>query len=149
MLSAVRSAPPVQVRSRGAAWRVMQSMLMALAAAVLVAWLLLHADRAVWPAGPAAVLAGAIAWRALGAAPVDLVWDGAVWQAGGVTGQVDLMLDVAGFMLVRLRPVPAGPARWIALSRHDTGAADHALRVALYARAPVAADAAAELWRNP
>jgi hypothetical protein len=44
---------------------------------------------------------------------------------------------------------PAGPARWIPLSRRDTGAADHALRVALYARAPVAPDAATELWRSP
>jgi hypothetical protein len=56
---------------------------------------------------------------------------------------------VAGFMLVRWRPVPAGQARWIPLSQHDTGAADHALRLALYARAPVAPDAATELWRNP
>ena len=59
------------------------------------------------------------------------------------------MLDVAGFMLVRWRPVVAGRVRWIALSRRDTGAVDHALRVALYARAPVAPDAATELWRSP
>ena len=121
---------------------------MALEVAALAAWVLLHAERSAWPAGPAAALAGFAAWRALQAAPVELVWDGAVWQADGVTGQVDLMLDVAGFMLVRWRPVPTGPARWVALSRGDTGAADHAMRVALYARAPVAPDAAAELWRN-
>ncbi len=145
----MRTAPPVQVRSHGVGWCLLQSLLFALAVAALVAWCLLHLERSAWPAGPAALLAGVIAWRLLRAGPVDLAWDGTVWQTDGVTGQVDLMLDVAGLMLVRLRPVPSGPARWIALSRRDTGAADHALRVALYARAPVAPDAAAELWRNP
>lgn len=142
-------APPVQVRSHGRGWCLLQSLLFALAVAALVAWTLLHVEWSAWPSGPAALLTGAIAWRVLRSAPVDLAWDGAAWQADGVNGQVDLMLDAAGFMLVRWRPLPAGPARWIALSRGDTGAADHALRVALYARAPVAPDAAAELWRSP
>jgi len=127
----------------------LQSLLFALAVAALVAWALLHAERPAWPSGPAALLTGLIAWRVLRTAPVDMAWDGAAWLADGVTGQVDLMLDAAGFMLVRWRPLPAGPARWMALSRRDTGAADHTLRVALYARAPVAPDAAAELWRSP
>ena len=144
----MRHAPPVQVRSHGVGWLLLQSLLFALSAAALVAWALLHAEQSAWPACPAAWLVGVITWRMLQAAPVDLAWDGAVWQANGVAGQVDLMLDAAGFMLVRLQPVPAGPARWIALSRRDTGAADHALRVALYARAPVAPDAVAELWRS-
>ena len=143
------NAPPVSVRSHGVGWRLLQSVLFALAAAALVAWALLHVERSPWPAAPAALLVGAIAWRLLRAAPVDLAWDGTAWLADGVAGQADLMLDVAGFMLVRWRPVPAGPARWIALSRGDTGAADHGLRVALYARAPVAPDAATELWRSP
>jgi hypothetical protein len=142
----------VQVRSHGVGWRCVQTLLVALSVAALVAWALLHADRSAWPAGPAAALAGALAWRLLRAGPVDLVWDGAAWHANGVTGEVCLMLDVAGFMLVRLQPLPAGPTRWIALSRRDTGAADHALRVALYARAPAspnsAPDAAAEMWRS-
>ena len=144
----MRHAPPVQVRSHGVGWRLVQSLLIALAVAAFAAWALLHAERAAWPAGPVALLAGVLAWRALLSAPIELAWDGAVWHADGVAGPVDLMLDVAGFMLVRLRPVPAAPARWIALSRRDTGAADHALRVALYARAAVAPDAAAELWRG-
>ena len=139
----------MQVRSRGVGWRLLQSMLIALAAAAVVAWVLLHAELAVWPAGPAALVAGGVAWQALSRAPVDLSWDGAVWQTGSAVGEVDLMLDVAGFMLVRLRPVTGERARWIALSRRDTGAADHALRVALYASAPVASDAATELWRSP
>ena len=143
------NAPPVQVRSHGVGWRLLQSLLFALSAAALVAWALLHAERSAWPAGPAARMAGVLAWRLLRAAPVDLAWDGAAWLADGVAGQADLMLDVAGFMLVRWRPLPAGPARWVPLSRRDTGAADHALRVALYARAPVAPDAATELWRSP
>ena len=143
------NAPPVQVRSHGVGWRLLQSLLFALSAAALVAWALLHAERSAWPAGPAALMAGVLAWRLLRAAPVDLAWDGAAWLADGVAGQADLMLDVAGFMLVRWRPLPAGPARWVPLSRRDTGAADHALRVALYARAPVAPDAATELWRSP
>lgn len=145
----MRTAPPVQVRSQGGGWCLFQSLLFALTAAAVVAWTLLHVERSAWPAGPAALLAGVIAWRVLRAAPVNLTWDGTVWQADGVTGQVDLMLDVAGFMLVRLRPATSAPVRWIALSRRDTAASDHALRVALYARAPVAPDAAAELWRNP
>ena len=145
----MRHAPPVQVRSHGVGWRLLQSLLVALSVAAFVAWLLLHAEQSAWPAGPAALLAGVIAWRRLRALPVDLAWDGTAWQANGVAGQVDLMLDMAGFMLVRWRSLQAGPARWIPLSRRDTGAADHALRVALYARAPVAPDAAAELWRSP
>ena len=139
----------MRVRSHGVGWRLLQSLLFALAASAIVAWALLHVERSAWPAAPAALLGGAIAWRLLRAAPLDLAWDGAAWLADGVAGQVDLMLDVAGFMLVRWRPMPAGPARWIALPRSDTGAADHALRVALYARASVATDAATELWRNP
>ena len=145
----MRNAPPVQVRSYGVGWRLLQSLLFALAAAALVAWALLHAERSAWPTAPVAVVAGAIAWRLLRAAPVDLTWDGAAWLSEGVVGQADLMLDVAGFMLVRWRPVAVGLVRWIALSRRDTGAADHALRVALYARTPVAPDAATELWRSP
>ena len=145
----MRQAPPVQVRSHGVGWRLLQSVLFAWSTAALAAWALLHTERSPWPAGAAALLAGVLAWWLLRAAPVDLAWDGTAWLADGVAGQVDLMLDVAGFMLVRWRPLPAGPARWIPLSRRDTGAANHALRVALYARAPVAPDALAELWRSP
>jgi hypothetical protein len=145
----VRNAPPVHVRSHGLGWRLAQSLLMALSVAALLAWLLMHAERAAWPAAPAALLGGVVAWRWLQSGPIDLAWDGTVWQVDGVAGQADLMLDVAGFLLVRWRPVPAGPACWIALSLRDTGPADHALRVALYARAPVAPDAATELWRSP
>ena len=145
----MRTAPPVQVRSHGGGWCLLQSLLFALTAAAVVAWALLHVGQSAWPAGLAALLAGAVAWRVFRAAPVNLAWDGAVWQADGVTGQVDLMLDVAGLMLVRLRPGSSAPVRWIALSRRDTAAGDHALRVALYARAPVSPGAAAELWRSP
>jgi hypothetical protein len=145
----VRHAPPVQVRSHGVGWRLLQSLLFAWSAAAFVAWAFLHAERSAWPAGAAALVAGLLAWRLLRAAPVDLAWDGTAWLADGVAGRVDLMMDVAGFMLVRWRPAPGGAARWIPLSRRHTGGADHALRVALYARAPVAPDAATELWRNP
>lgn len=145
----MRHAPPVQVRCHGRGWRLLQSLLFALALAALVAWVLLHLEQSAWPSGPAAWLTGVIAWHVLRSAPLDLAWDGTAWLADGVTGQVDLMLDAAGFMLVRWRPLQRGPARWMALSRAETGAADHALRVALYARAPVAPDAAAELWRSP
>lgn len=144
----MRTAPPVQVRSPGVGWRLLQSLLVALATAALVAWALLHAEQPAWPAGPAALLVGLAVWRFMGTATTILGWDGTVWQADGVSGTVDLMLDLAGCMLVRFRPLPVGAPRWIALTRRDTGAADHALRVALYARAPVAPDAAAELWRG-
>jgi len=138
----------VQVRSLGAGWRIAQAGLVALAAAAFSAWVLLHAGWAAWPAAPVAGIAGLLAWRALRCDPVALAWDGQAWRADGVTGEVDVMLDMAGFLLVRLRPVPAGRACWIALSRRDTGAAEHALRVALYARARVAVDAPTELWRS-
>ena len=144
----MRHAPPVQVRSQGAGWRLAQAGLVAVAAAAFSAWLLLHAEWAAWPAAPAALAAGLLVWRALPCDPVALAWDGQAWQADGVVGEVDVMLDMAGFLLVRFRPVPAVRARWIALSQRDTGVAEHALRVALYARARVAVDAATDLWRS-
>ena len=147
----MRHAPPVQVRSHGAGWRLWQSALMALAVAAFVAWLLLHADGPAWPAGPVAGLGAVLAWHALQSDAVELVWDGQVWLANGGAGEVDVMLDVAGFMLVRFRPEPGGRlrwVRWVPLSRRDMGVAEHALRVALYAGAPAAPDAGADIWRS-
>ncbi len=95
-----------------------------------------------------ALLVALLAWRTLQSDPVDLAWDGQVWLANGAAGRVDVMLDVAGFLLLRFRPVPAALSHWIAFSRRNMGAAEHGLRVALYARAPVAADGATEFWRG-
>jgi hypothetical protein len=105
---------------------------MALAAGVFAAWVLLHAGWPVWPAAAVAGLAGALAWQALRADPVDLVWDGQSWRGGGL----DLMLDFGGWMLLRQRPEAPARPRWIAVSPAEAGAALHGLRAALYARVP-------------
>lgn len=147
-MSLVRSAPPVQVRCHGVAWHWVQCAFMALAAAALSAWILLHAEWPAWPAAGVALSAGFLASRALRCGPLVLAWDGRAWLVDAAAGQVDVMLDMGGAMLLRFRPLSTSPRHWIALTRRETGAAEHALRVALYARATVASDAATDLWRG-
>lgn len=133
----MRQAPPVGVTcSGGGGWRVVGALLAALAAGVITAWLLQHlgaSGAAVLAAACAAVvLAGALAWRWERPRPVDLLWNGRVWRVDGAEGEVDVMLDLGGWMLLRFRPA-AGAARWLPLARAEAGAAWHPLRSAVFA----------------
>jgi hypothetical protein len=95
----------------------------------------------------------ATAWVAHRATPrqhVALVWDGQRWLVGdtpGTPGTPHVMVDLGAWLLLRFCPTPAAGstrvagrrrAAWVAVARADAGnpATWHALRVALYARAP-------------
>jgi hypothetical protein len=116
--------------SGGGAWRVAQVLLAALAAGVAAAWLLPR----ILPVAVVAAVATGLAWHFTKPHATLLRWDGAVWSADGQTGQVDLMLDLQRWLLLRFRPAQ-GRALWLPLPDAEAGAARHALRTALYAHA--------------
>jgi len=139
----MRAAPPVSLRcSGGRWWRGLQTALPTLAAAACGVWALQWTQQAPgWAAVPAVVVA-LLSWRQAAPAPVDLAWDGQLWTADGQPGQLDVMLDVGGALLLCLRPDPPSGRRrrWIAVSAAEAGPAMHGLRVAVYHR-PAAAPA--------
>ncbi len=134
----MRAAPAVAVRcTGGAAWRLLRTLLPALAAAVFVAWLFLHAE---WPASrawlAAAVVGGVVAamgWWRTAPRTAALAWDGQQWTVDGVVGRLAVMIDI-GPVLLRLQPGTGGAraARWLAVTAADAGAQWGALRAALY-----------------
>jgi hypothetical protein len=131
----MRPAPAVAVTGNGGAgWRALRAGLPALAAAVLVAFVLLHLQLPAWPAVPAGVAVGLFAWRAARPRPLALRWDGQVWTADGVAGRLAVMIDLGPALLLRLRPEPHAATRWIAVTQNEAGSAWHALRAALYSR---------------
>ena len=139
----MRPAPPVSVRCNGGpAWRWARVALAALVGAVLALWAAEHAALSAPVVAAFAVGAGAscgaLGWWLAAPSGLELRWTGQKWLAGGVAGRLDVMLDLGGWLLLRLRPEVRAPARWIAVSASEVGSAMHALRVAAYARAPEA-----------
>jgi hypothetical protein len=152
----MRVAPPVQARSCSAGlWQTLQEMLYALTAAVLAYWVGGHlvGDGVLVALASLSLGLGGGAWAARGLSqlPRQLVWDGAAWAVHSATGdsqpgQVLLMLDLGGWMLVRFEPslphaVRKGAPQWLPLSARDAGSSWPALRAALYARQASAAAA--------
>ncbi|MDE2397699.1 MAG: hypothetical protein KGL43_23570 [Burkholderiales bacterium] len=136
----VRRAPPVVVVcSGGSAWHLALALLPASAVASLCAWVLLQSGLEAWAGGTASIAAGcvaaAIAWRRTRPRAVTLGWSGERWSADGLTGQVEVMIDLGGWLLLRLRP-ESGPARWLPVAASEAGASARLLRAALYAPAP-------------
>ena len=131
----MRAAPPVSVRcSGGRWWRGLQTALPTLAAAACGVWVLQWTQQSLaWAAVFATAVAG-LSWRLAAPTPVDLVWDGQRWTADGQPGQLDVMLDAGGALLLRLRPDLGRRHRWIAASAAEVGTAMHGLRVAAYHR---------------
>ena len=145
----MRFAPPVPALSLGAGpWLAAQQGLFASSAGILACWVGAH----VWGLGAPVVLtslavaaaAAGLARRGLAPAPLRLAWDGSIWNletrdGARQAGQVMLMVDLGGWMLVRFvaqaRPSawPAWSAQWLSLRRVDVGAAWPLLRVALFA----------------
>jgi hypothetical protein len=133
----MRPAPAVAVRgSGGLGWRLVQTLLPALAAAAVTAWLLMRFERSAWPAAVAAALAGATCWVLAQPRAVALVWDGKQWSADGAAGTLAVMVDIGPALLLRLQPVAGGAARWAAITAAEAGPAWHALRAAVYSRPP-------------
>jgi hypothetical protein len=131
----MRAAPPVSLRcSGGWWWRGLQTFLPALAAAVFGVWALQWLQQPPAWAAVFALVVAAVSWRLAATRPLDLVWDGQRWTADGVPGRLDVMLDVDGALLLRLRPEAGGPPRWMAVTAAEAGPAWHGLRVAAYHR---------------
>jgi hypothetical protein len=132
----VHQAPPVGiVASNAGAWRWIHIGLPALAAGVVVAWLLglgeVDAIGAGAAAAVAAFAAGLLARRLAQPQPLELRWDGRVWLAGGEPVGVELMIDLGSWLLLRLSG--GRRRRWLAVPQHEAGSAWHGLRAALYA----------------
>ena len=134
----MRQAPPVGiVVSNAGAWRWIHIGLPALAAGVVAAWALglLEADAAAtFAASAAAALAVGLAASRGRPQPVELRWDGHAWLAAGEPVEVELMIDLGGWLLLRLGAA-GRRRRWLAVPRREAGAAWHGLRAALYAPA--------------
>jgi hypothetical protein len=142
----MRPAPPVSIRCTGGkAWRWLQTLPPTLACGCAAFWVLS-------PGGPsamvlpqwqvllaalgAAALAGGAAWAAAApGAAAHLAWDGQYWSADGVSGDLAVMLDLGGLLLLRLRSPAPARGRWLAVSAHEAGPEGLALRAALYATA--------------
>ena len=156
----MRAPPPVHIDVVGdPAWRAIQAALAAAAMVVPLAWAASWAapmaSGAVWGIPPWAAtglatfvgaFVGAWRWRRLREVqrPPRLRWDGQEWSLaspgasmlGGAPpesfrGDAALMIDLGGWMLVRLRD---GNARttWVALRHTDDAAGWCALRGALW-----------------
>jgi len=149
----MRHAPAVSVLCHGRGWHGCQAAVLGLAAAVWVAWALSHlqADKlAGWLAScSVGISCAALAWRPSARLAVWLVWDGARWTANDQVMRVELMLDLADTLLIRLSRVADQDRRarfsstWIGLSRREAGVAWHGLRVALYGQPRRAVDISA------
>lgn len=153
----MRTAPALELTVQpGIRCRVMVSVLALAALASGMAWL-----SGVWPRMPAGLgmVAAATAvllvcwpvlaeWRRPG---LRLRWDGACWhwqslaepQAPLYRGRAEVVADLQGWMLLRLRPqAEPGRARgrdaWLPLQAAQAGLAWHALRRALYSPTHVA-----------
>lgn len=146
----MRAAPAVNVRSDGGwLWQALRWGLPAISVAAATTWLLLQAGAGTaWAACVALLMAlgtAIIAARSWPARSVHLGWDGQQWQADGHPVQPQVMVDLGGWMLLRLRlrlQAPGEPGlsglsplegvRWMALSPLQCGAAMGPLRAAVY-----------------
>ena len=155
----MRAPPAFDLTLRDApGWRVAQTMLWVLAGAGLGAWLAAALES--WlesglagllgggHAGPSraavaqaavcvslAALAGAVGWRLGRSESLQVRWSGRRWElhepAHWRPAALRLMLDLGGWMLLRVQP-DGGRPRWVGASDADIGPAGHLLRAALY-----------------
>ena len=129
--------------SLGGAWRWVVTLLPTLATAALLAWAAAHLQlpsASAWLAvaliTSLVALVALLAWRRARPHALLLAWDGQRWTADGCAGDLDLMMDLGPWMLLRLRPDDrTRRAVWIPVSATDAGTARHALRAAIYSRA--------------
>ncbi len=127
----MRQAPPAGVScSGGGLWRGAQVLLVALAAATFAAWVasVFTALAPLPPAAAAGLLAAALAWQLTPPRAAVLHWDGTRWTADGQPGDLRVMLDLGGWLLLRFAPA-TGRKRWLPLPQATQG-----MRAALYAR---------------
>lgn len=151
----MRSTPPaVEVRlPAGRREQRVVAVMYAVALALLGAWMASHhavPALLVWPV--TGLLGAWLGWKAFQPMRGMLRWDGQAWwywphvEAAHPLHSVDLMMDLGGWMLLRVRAEPVSrrlrPGRWCGIGRRDAGAAWHGLRLALYhGRGALAAEA--------
>lgn len=138
----MRGAPPVQMAvGRDARWGAFCLVLSALAGATAAVW----AVMALHMPGPAAVpaalfgicSAGVLMRPVILTGPSGLLaWDGQRWALRGRPGEVDVMLDLGGWMLLRVHCADGGTWVPLALPRDGRSAL---FRAALHAHAGRAA----------
>ena len=134
----MRAAPAVGLHcSGGFAWRLVQALVPALAAAAVVAWLLGLGERPVVMALGVVPLVGAIAWGLARPLSQALNWDGQCWRLAGREGSIEVMIDLGGWLLLRFdAAAPGARSHLVAVSGSDAGPALHGLRAAVYCRPP-------------
>ena len=149
----MRASPAFQcVLNRFGVWRTAVAALAGTSVALLLVWL--------WARGEPPPLLGLVAWigavlavPALAASlmrmpPVTLRWDGQQWWVDANAGEIDVALDLGGWMLLRFRPVSAArrerSRRWLPVQRPGLEAHWHALRCAVYSPRPAPAREAAD-----
>ncbi len=109
-------------------WRCVQTLLWAAAAASAGVWIGdgLDDETAATAvlAGSGAALAGAwLGWRTSRQPPGEIHWTGSQWRWSDAFGQdaavsaPEVMLDLQGWMLLRLRGVDGGRHRWCSVAR--------------------------------
>ena len=149
----MRPPPPLALRcTTSRAWRALCTALSAAAFASFAAWLAGHLDTppigativatiGVLGAACVGAFVGArfVADQAWPRQAVQVEWDGVTWALDGTRGDLQVMLDLQRWLLLRLQPEAGGRARWCALSRGELGTRGdtwRALRTALYSRRP-------------
>ena len=143
----MRAPPPFDLTLHDApAWRVVQALLWALAGGSLGAWgaarveAMTGAGVGLAVAAAAAAAAGAMGWRLARPQQQRVRWSGQRWetlqQQHWQPATLQAMLDLGGWMLLRVRPVH-GRSCWIGVSDAAMGPPGHLLRAALYCPASV------------
>lgn len=140
----MRPPPAVSlVCEDGGRWRLIESGIAGLTAAVLTRWALPMGSMPSAVPWVLAVSAGAVvgilAWWLAPSAEGRLSWDGATtWHFDGaassataVTGRLSVLIDLGGWLLLRFTPYDTGPVRWLAVGADAAGVA----RPALYSAA--------------
>jgi hypothetical protein len=134
----MRAAPAVQLEiGLSPGWRFAQALIWALAAAALCAWLAARnghqAVLGLWGGLPS----GLLAWRLSPGRAATLHWNGEQWHLGGAPVRATVAMDLDRWLLLALQPseVP-GRRHWLPATALQAGARWHALRAALYSRAP-------------
>ena len=136
----MRGAPPVQMAcGRDARWAAAVALLLATSSATLVGWLAWHAAPAdrLLPLLAAAATFGVAALTAWGRvarqALRPLAWDGRTWMLSGAPCGVEVMIDLGGWMLLRVTYPAAGRVHWLPLGLRSDDAQTHLRRAALHA----------------
>jgi len=149
----MRASPALRcVLSRFGVWRAAIAALAGAGVAVLLVWLLARSEPppllglVAWVVATLAV--PALAASLMRMPPITLRWDGQQWWVEANAGEIDVALDLGGWMLLRFRPISAAghkrSPQWLPVQRQGLEAHWHALRCAVYSPRPAPAREAAD-----